>query len=271
MQQNTIAIIGHRGFIGSHLTTFFQKKETPFCVFDGDVLNTDEVETFFLKNKPSIAVFLIGSFDPPFENLLQKNVKTIASFLEIGTKHGLRKLIYASTGAVYGEPLKNQSFEDDVLFPNTLYGLSKVYAEQCILYYHRKNNVEYVTLRFPNVYGEGNKKGVIFNFLTQIKTQRKVAISGDGNQIRNFLHVSDACIAIEKAIHYSKSGTFNISNPIPVSIMQVINILKEHFSFKVEHITLNNDLKVLNLNTDKAKEELKFETKIKKLLLPTTI
>jgi UDP-glucuronate decarboxylase len=270
-KREKIAIIGHRGFIGTHLTSYFSDKQIPYITFNGDLLQNEDVESFFKNHNVNTAVFLVGRFLPPFEELVKTNLLALQNFLEIGTKSGLSKIIFTSTGAVYGEPLKDSSFEDDPLSPNTLYGLSKMYAEECIRYYNTSSKLKYVILRFPNVYGEHNNKGVIFNFLNGIKNNEKITITGSGEETRNFLHVSDACSAIEKALYFERSEIFNISNPENVSINELVGLLKTKYSFDIEYTEGTNSLKSLSLNIDKAKKLLNFESTVKEIKLPENI
>ncbi len=254
-----LALVGHKGFIGSHLERYFKKNGTSFICFEGDLLSKSDIEEFFLKNKAvTEAVFLAGTFGYDFQKQIEKNILTVQAFLETGRSYGLKKIIYLSSGAVYGEPLHGESRETDPLSPNTLYGLSKLFVEQCIQYYHRNFGTEYIILRLPNVYGENNYKGVIFDFLSDINKYKKITIAGDGSQQRNFLHVEDACSAIEKSLAYEKTDIFNISNPVAISVNDIVKILKKKYSFEITHKPSENNLQKLLLNIDKAKNILHF-------------
>lgn len=254
-----LAIVGHKGFIGSYVKRYLKKRDIRFLCFNGDLLNRPDVEKFFSIHKVKEAIFLAGTFGYNFERQLEKNILTLQVFLEIGVKHGLQKIVYLSSGAVYGEPLRNQSYETDPLYPNTLYGISKLYAEECIKYYARNYDIKFVILRLPNVYGKNNYKGVIFNFLSDIKKYNKIIIAGNGSQERNFLHVKDVCVAIEKALRYKKSDIFNISNPKAISVNEIVEELKKRYTFSIAHRPPDNNLKKLLLNIDKAKKLLKFK------------
>lgn len=256
-----VGITGSSGFIGSHLTRYLAQKNIPFACFSGNALRVRDVERFFLDNKISQVVFLIGTFDLPFENQLKINVLTLQKFLEVGMQYGLKKIIFTSSGAVYGEPKKGESSENDPLEPNTLYGLSKLLAEDCILYYARNNSLRFVILRFPNVYGENNK-GVISKFLSDIKKYKKITIAGNGTQKRNFLHVKDACIAIGKALQYRKSDIFNISNPTKILINELAEKLKGKYNFSIQYKPKDNSPDNILLNIEKAKKLLCFKPKV---------
>jgi UDP-glucose 4-epimerase len=256
----TIGITGGSGFIGSHLTPVLDAAGISYRIFAGNLLDTKDIELFFLGTRITTIVHLAGTFEGSFQSLLEKNVMTTENLLGTGIKHGLKKLIYTSTGAVYGDPVNEQSTEADPLQPNTFYGLSKKFAEDCVRYYQQNHQLHYVILRYPNVYGEGNKKGVLYNFLQAIKNKGEIAIAGTGEQSRNFLHVTDACNAIVKALSYHGApDSFNISNPIRFTINDVVRKFQKHYDFSVTYKPKDNYLKDLLLNIDKAEEKLKFK------------
>lgn len=258
INKNNIGIVGSKGFIGTHLKKYLTVKNISYTEFEGNLLKKEDVELFFKKNNISRVIFLAGTFNPPFENLLKCNVETLQNFLEIGIKHKLKKIVFTSTGAVYGEPIGKRSKETDSLKPCTLYGLSKLFAEECIKFYKNNYGLRYIILRFPNVYGDGNNKGVIYQFLTSIKESKKAVIEGDGKQKRDFLYVEDACLAIGKALVYLDSDIFNISNIKCLSINQVIADLKAKYDFSIEYRSTENNLNILSLDISKAKNKLGF-------------
>lgn len=262
-QYKNIGITGAKGFMGKIVAARFLDLGITTECFEGDLLQDSDLENYFTKHYVDQIIHLVGTFDPPFENQIKLNVLTTQKLLEAGVKHGLKKIIFASTGAVYGEPIKDESFETDPLTPNTLYGLSKMCAEECIKYYATNYGIKYIILRFPNVYGEGSNKGVVFNFLNDIRQTSSVTVYGDGKQSRNFLHVSDACAAIEKSVFSQESGIFNISNPVKVSINDLVRMFADKYKFTINHKEANNNLKDLLLNIEKAQKILGFNPEVK--------
>jgi UDP-glucose 4-epimerase len=258
-ENEPVAITGSTGFIGSHLARTLEAKKIPFIVFKGNLLDLELVKAFFSIHPVKKVIHLAGSFAGSFEQLVQKNVIATQHLLEAGTNAGLQKIIYTSTGAVYGEPSGEVSLESDDCQPNTLYGLSKKMAEDVIFHYHLVKGISYVILRFPNVYGEGNRKGVVYNFLKDIHSKGSITVAGDGNQCRNFLHVSDACTAIIKSIHYGQSDVFNISTNTKTSINDLVALLKHRYSFRIIHKAADNHLKNLLLDASKAERILDFK------------
>lgn len=255
-----VGITGSNGFIGKALVEKLQKQKDTCNVkiFNGDVLNFNQVDVFARDcNK---IIHLAGILSNDFNNLIEVNVKGTRNIVDACRKNGIEKMIFASTGAVYGEPFKNGiSFENDPLTPNTLYGLSKFYAEE----YIRFSKIDCVILRFPNVYGPDNNKGVIYNFLESIQKEKKVNIFGTGKQKRNFLYVNDAAEAIVKTLGYRGSNkVFNIADNKLYSLNDVVEKLKNRgLKFDIEYRLADeiNQLQILSENIELAKNELGWE------------
>ena len=268
INKKNIGITGSDGFIGKHLVKYL-KNDGSYNIkcFNGDLLKESDVKEFFRKKDFDTVIHLAGTFFGDFAALMDANFKTTENLLRIGKENGLKKIIFSSSGAVYGEPIKGVSKESDPTKPNTYYGVTKLYAEKLIELYNYLHGLQYVILRFPNVYGEGNDKGVIYNFLDGIENKGKITVYGDGSASRNFLHVSDACNAIYRSINYKNSDIFNISNPQKISINDLVSELKKDRNFKVIHKEANNKLHDLLLDIGKAREKLKFEPKVKDTLI----
>jgi|GEM_PF-1224227 len=265
MAKIKVGIFGASGFIGSHLIAGLKNNNNfDIVVFDGNLFNVDDIKTFFDSNKDiNQLINLVGVFFGDFEKLFSVNVNTLYNLLSIASEYNIKKVIYLSSGAVYGEPINEKSKEDDELFPNTLYGLSKMYGEECLKYYSRLYSFDFIILRLPNVYGENNNKGVIYNFLDSIKRANKIIILGDGEQKRNFLHVSDATRAIIYSIDFKKGNqTFNIADNEVFSLNDLAHIMKESgLIFKIEYrpADVSNSLQLLSENIYKADKLLNWK------------
>lgn len=262
-----ICVTGSNGFIGSNLLKCLSKnRKFEIVSFNGNLLDKKDIEIFFGTHKKiDQLVHLAGGFYGDFNTLFLVNVTAINNLLEQAVKHSVNKIVFASSGAVYGEPVREKSTENDPLNPNTLYGLSKMFAEECIKYYLRSYNLEFVILRFSNVYGQGNSKGVIYNFLKSIKEKNKVTIFGTGKQKRNFLFVEDATRSIISALEYTGTEIFNIADKNIYSLRDVVKILKNSgLKFEVEYQPAEtaNALQVLSEDITKAKSEMRWEPQI---------
>lgn len=254
-----IGIFGSNGFIGNHLRVEFASQKINYDVFEGDALNKGNIEEFFNNSDIKEVVFLIGSFNPPMKNLIEKNLLTLQAVLEFGVHQGLKKIIYVSSGAVYGKPDSEGSFETDSLLPISLYGLTKKYCEECVHYYEENYGIKGIILRFPNVYGDGNNKGVVNEFLNKIQNKQSIIIEGDGEQGRNFLHVSDAVLAIYKSLNIQSSEVINVANDRRITINELVKIMAHYRKFDVIYDNSKNlSHDKLYLNISKCKKILKF-------------
>ena len=252
-----IAVTGAKGFIGIPTVARLNEAGHQVINFTGDLTRQEDVEKFFAGHRDiERVVHLAGAFYGDFSELLHKNVLSCYNLAEVSSKYGIRQLVFASSGAVYGEPKNGSSRERDALNPVNDYGLSKLLAERSLEYF--ADGFSLTILRLPNVYGSGQTKGVIFELLRSIKESGRVKIYGNGQQVRCFLHVIDAVGAIELALNYGRSGTFNVTPDRYYSLQEVLTILRHRYNFEVVYEPVDNQLTNLILNPDRAKQILKF-------------
>lgn len=257
--EKQIGIFGIRGFIGTHLREILVSENRAFSTFEGNALNKKQVEDFFDQTKVREVIFLIGSFDPPIRNLVDKNLLTLQTLLEVGRHKGLQKIIYASSGAVYGNTGPIGAFETDPVVPISLYGLIKKYCEDCIHFYERVYGIQGVVLRFPHVYGDGNNKGVVFEFLTNMSHKRNIVINGDGKQGRNFLHVSEAALSLYKALNVKKNEVINVAYDRKTTINDLVKMIQNYHDVSYSYVHSNEYLNdTMYLNASKCSKILHF-------------
>ena len=257
-----VGITGASGFFGKN---FIKRLDVTPSVdvrsFKGDILDLGAVDEF-VSDCDNI-VHLAGIVSGSFEDLLNLNLLGTKNLVDCSKKYGVKRLIFASTGAVYGQPFDGvSSYEVDACLPNTHYGLTKYFCEK----YIQHAEIPFTILRFPNVYGPGNNKGVIYNFLKDIKTQGLVTILGDGLQSRNYLYIDDALAALQAALSYKGcENIFNIADSELYSLIDVVSVLKNHgLNFSVNMIASNkeNCLRILSENSTKAYKFLGWKSKI---------
>ena len=257
----TIGVTGAKGFIGTYLVREMNRLGLDTKIFDGNLSDIGSVDSFL--EGCDMIIHLAGNLSNNFGDLLEANVMGTHNLVESSKRHHLKKIIFTSSGAVYGEPINgNISYESDVPSPNTLYGLSKLYAEE----YLNFSGISYTILRFPNVYGPGNKKGVIYNFIKSINESGRVNILGSGDQKRNFLYVEDAVDALIKSIDLIETKEiFNIADDSLYSILDVVSEMrKQGLNFEVEYHEADktNQLKVLSEDIQKAYSILKWKPQV---------
>ncbi len=124
------------------------------------------------------------------------NILGTLSLLEAARAGGVRRVVYASTGgAVYGEPASIPVSEDHPVNPICHYGISKHTVEHYLFLYRHLYGLDYVVLRYPNVYGPRQnphgEAGVTAIFSLAYLEGRSPRINGDGSQLRDYVHVRD--------------------------------------------------------------------------------
>ena len=290
--ENTALVTGGAGFIGSHLVDELLnsgrrvivvddlssgqlKNINSNCVFMHGDITSDALDSIFEKEKPSLVFHLaaqssvaISSNKPLLD--ASTNILGTLKILENCNKHGVKKLIYSSTGgAIYGEPPELPVDESTAPRPISNYGVSKFQGEQFIELYHKLHNVNYCILRYANVYGprqDGNgEAGVIPIFATLIQDGKQPTIFGTGEQKRDFISVHDVVRANMLAISNGKNSTYNIGSSVMYSVNQIYDLIKDHYGFTKEALTgapRTGDVFEISLDYAKAKKELEWEPEI---------
>jgi len=255
-----VLVTGGAGFIGSHLVNslvregfevvvldnFFSGRlenlshidKHDFCLIRGDVRNKSDLRKA-LRNV-AFVFHLAAIVNVPFsiENPLlvnEVNVDGTLNVLEESLKSGVERLVYASSCAVYGDPLRVPIDESHPTMPLSPYGVSKLVAEHYCRVFYEVYGLETVCLRLFNVYGSrqgsGPYAGVISRFINLLRGGKSPVIFGDGNQTRDFVYVEDVVNACLLALKSEACiGEFvNVGSGVETSINELAEILIEFF------------------------------------------
>lgn len=249
-----ILVTGGAGFIGSHIVDLFIAAGHRVAVVDnlhtGKLSNLNPQATFyqvdirdaqalaevFQREQPEIISHqaaladVRGSLQDP-ATYAQVNIVGSIHLLELARQHGVRKFIYASTGgAVYGEPEFLPVTEDHPINPLDPYGASKHAVEHYLFLYRHNYGLDYVSLRYPNVYGPRQdplgEAGVVAIFTGRMLAGQPCTINGDGKQQRDFTYVTDIARANLLAAERG-SGIYNIGSGIGTDVNTIFALLKE--------------------------------------------
>lgn len=144
------------------------------------------------------------------------NVGGTVNVLEAARTTGVRRVVLASSAAVYGDAAEPAREDETPLRPMSPYAVDKLAAEQYGALYSRQYGLNVAALRFFNVYGRRQDpaspySGVISVFADRLRRRDGVTIYGDGSQTRDFVHVSDVVQAMIAAMHATRAG-FTICN-----------------------------------------------------------
>jgi UDP-glucose 4-epimerase len=184
--------------------------------------------------------------------------------------HGVRRLVFASSASVYGDPQKLPMHEDDRLDPLTPYCISKRAGEDLLGFYQRQRGLSWMALRFFNVYGPGQKieayyTSVINTFIQRLRSGQAPIIDGKGEQSMDFIHVTDLARSVVAALESERDNLpINIGTGIDTSIAQLTKILIQAVGVDVEPIFNAREVLVSRRAADitRAREVLGWEPTI---------
>jgi len=257
-------ITGGCGFIGSNIALRLTQEGHSVIVIDN--LSSDAHDEFyynndavyynwnvtdytmcsdvFKKHKPDYVLHLAAEAriqncieDPSLA--FETNLLGTQTILELSKKHNVKRFVLSTTSAIYG--LKNTGLLDETMSPDCLnaYSLSKYQAEQICKLYSEMYNLDTVCLRYFNVYGPHQpKKGpyapVIGVFSRQLLAGEPLTVIGDGEQTRDYVHVSDVVSAnIMASVHETPlvGQIFNVGTGNSYSVNQIARKLSNKIKY----------------------------------------
>jgi len=240
-------ITGGAGFIGSRFAELLVSQEIPHrfssitvvdnLTYSGNLSNLDSIistpEFYFHKadicNKAGIeaiikkrSIDVITNFaaeshvdrsiDSAYE-FLHTNVMGTQNLLDLASKCGIKRFLQVSTDEVYGAIAAGSWDEDEPLKPNSPYSASKAGADLLVLAYGKTHGLNVGITRCCNNYGPRQfPEKIIPLFVSNLIDGKRVPIYGDGNQIREWIHVDDHCRGVFAVLENGRSGeTYNIA------------------------------------------------------------
>lgn len=289
---NKILITGGAGFIGSNLSNYLLdlgekvyvvdnltngKKEFLKKGIDLKVASIQSKEaTAYVKSiKPEYIIHLAAksSLELSFKNAesdLKANFFPIIGLVDLAKQIKVKKFIFSSSAAVYGNIKKLPISEDAKKQPVSPYGISKLAAEYYLIYANNKYDLPYNILRFSNVYGPNQnyqtEGGVIAIFIAAILAKKSINIFGNGQQTRDFIYIDDVIKAIKRSLESDITGDFNVSTSEETAIKDLAKILinktegKSEIRYQKQHafgVSRNS------LSYSKTAQELNWSPKVK--------
>lgn len=309
--KETVLVTGGAGYIGSHTIRKLNLEGYEVIVFDnfssghrdavkgftvveGDLSDQKSIEGAFEKYKPAAVIHFAGSIeagesvtDP--ERFFANNLVTSLNLLNVMKNAGVKKIVFSSSAAIYGEPKKNPIVEEDEKIPCNPYGLTKLMFEQILETYDNAYGIKSVCLRYFNAAGAdpSGEIGADHKHKTHLITLAILAALGkrdglkifgadydtpDGTCIRDYIHVNDLADAHVLALSYlnktNHSNQFNLGNEVGESVKEVIQKTKEITGkdFDVEIVgRREGDPSKIVASSKKAKTTLGWNPKLSSL------
>lgn len=242
-------ITGGAGFIGSHLADLLLEKGHEVRVIDnlvtgkmsnlpkhkdlhvhiGDINEIDIHHKIFegvdyvfhFAGIPSIRPSLV---DP--KPYMETNVQGTVKMLEAARHAKVKKFIYAASSACYGEADVHPTPETAAIKLQHPYGLSKHQGEMCVMHWGEVFDLPVISLRMFDVYGR-KADSTVLNIFLKLKAEGKpITVVGDGNQTRDFVHVTDVVKAyLLAAESHVKGEIFNVGTGNPQTVNRLVELL----------------------------------------------
>ncbi|HLI14883.1 MAG TPA: NAD-dependent epimerase/dehydratase family protein [Acidimicrobiales bacterium] len=251
-----VLVTGGSGFIGRHLVRRLAARGDEPVVADllpfpdpavpavvGDLRDRAVVDAAFEGGVDAVVhlaalTSVLRSVNEPHE-VFTTNVDATELLLEGCRARGVARFVFASTNAVAGDVGARRIDEELPLHPLTPYGATKAAAEMLLSAYAASYGLHSVALRFTNVYGAGMqaKDSVVARLMRAALAGGGIEIYGDGEQLRDYLYVSDAVQAIELGLRLETATTVTVGAGESVSMNELhrlacevtgVEIGKEH-------------------------------------------
>ncbi len=163
-------------------------------------------------------------------NSARQNILGCVNVMQAAHQAKIKKLVFASSAAVYGNPKSLPLAEDAVLEPLAPYGLEKLVDEQYAALFRNLHGLPSLGLRYFNVYGPRQDPsspyaGVISKFMDCLLTNTTPTIHGDGRQTRDFIYVKDVARANVAALQGPRQGLCNVATGHQVDLLELLQVL----------------------------------------------
>jgi UDP-glucose 4-epimerase len=256
-----VLVTGGAGFVGSHVVGVLREAGYRCAVVD--VLDpgrrefvpegvplyrvdvtSPELEEVFEEERPEVvchhaaqASVAVSVRDPLRD--ARVNVLGTLNVLQCCVRHGVRRVLFASTGgAIYGEPDRLPVPEDHPARPVSPYGVHKLCGEHHLAAYGRLYGLQWVALRYGNVYGPRQdpygEAGVVAIFCAAMLAGQTPTIFGDGLHTRDYVYVEDVARANLRALETDAQGVFNVGTGVETSTRRIFDLLREATGYRGE-------------------------------------
>ena len=254
-----VLVIGGAGFIGSHVVDLLTQEEVAqVIVYDdfsrgnlknldaalrdprvtifelgGNILHADVLNAAMREVDCVVhlaALWLLHCQDYP-RSAFEVNVRGTFNVLETCVANKVKRLVYSSSASVYGDALQVPMTEEHPFANRTFYGATKIAGEQMCRAFSHRYGLEYVALRYMNVYGprqddRGAYTNVLMKTLDRIDEGQPPVIYGDGSQSYDFIFVGDAARANVMALNASATDeAFNIGRGVRTTLNELVREL----------------------------------------------
>jgi UDP-glucose 4-epimerase len=253
----TIVVIGGAGFVGSHIVDQLLAEpvreivildnfvrgtranirqacaDSRVTLVEGSITDTQRLASL-LDGADGVfhlaALWLYECVHQP-RSALDVNVVGTYNVVEAAQRAGVKRVVYSSSASVYGDAVLTPMTEDHPFNNRTMYGATKIAGEQFFRAFYEQHRLNYVALRYMNIYGprmddKGAYVSVVVKVLERIKQGQRPVIFGDGTQSYDFIHVADVARANVLAMKSDATDIgVNIGTGVKTTIAELVTRL----------------------------------------------
>jgi UDP-glucose 4-epimerase len=289
-----VLVTGGAGFIASHVVDAYLDKGLDVVILDdlsrgstnnlnpkarfykADIRDYEAMRDIFEKERPDYINHHAAQmdlrravFEPAFD--AETNIVGSIHLLNLAVEFKSKRIVYASSGgATYGEPVHLPMDEDHPVNPITPYGISKHTVEHYLFNYRVLYGLEYVVLRYGNVYGprqsSQGEAGVVAIFCEQLLAKETPKIFGNGSKTRDYIYVTDVAQANLRALEEGEGRIFNIAFGLPTTDDEIFSAVCKALDIPRFQPTYTakrpGEIDHCYLRIDRAKQQLHWTPKI---------
>ncbi|BDV03100.1 UDP-glucose 4-epimerase GalE [Candidatus Hepatoplasma crinochetorum] len=307
MENRTILITGGLGYIGKNITNLLLKNNYKIIVIDNlinsyeqkirnknykfikcDILNKNKLNNVFKKEKIDLIIHTAGlikvqeSEEKPIE-YFNVNISGTINILEMMQRYNIDKIIFSSSAAVYGNPIKIPIEEKDPKNPINTYGLTKLIGEKLILK-AKSIGIKSIIFRYFNIAGGDQKENLNYSpknnishyipkIANAIKNNEIIKIFGNDYQtkdktcVRDYININDLAnihlLAIDYLFKKNKSEILNVGSGKGYSNLEIIkiieNLVNKKINYKISNKRRKGDPDILIANINKIEKKLNWK------------
>lgn len=262
MKNKNILITGGLGFIGSHIVNELINENKVIII---DNLSTGNINNLKNPTHENLEIIKQDLRDVDFNKITSKidyifhlaamasvplsmekpiecndvNVNATIKLLNYAAENKVKKVIFSSSSAVYGQNENMPLKETEPLMPKSPYAASKACCELYLKSFYDSYGLNYTALRYFNVFGPGQDKNsqyaaVIPNFISALLDNEQPEIYGDGEQTRDFIYVKDIVNANINAAKSDYNGIVNVASGEKLSINQLYEIIQKTLASDIQ-------------------------------------
>ena len=246
-----ILVLGGTGFIGSNFANLAAARGAQVWVAgrgeprvplagaitlrQADAASLTQMRALVAEARPDTVVFCVSQLVPRSANVSADatfaEIRAMLNLLQCADEHGLKQIVYCSSGgAIYGDS-NGARTEADVCLPKSVYGRLKLQTEQILQVFSESRKQPAAILRIANPYGPGQSPtgthGVIPVFIARVAAHQPITVLGSLDAAKDYFFVGDLCEAMWAAIAARANGVFNVGSGVATRLGTIVEKISE--------------------------------------------